>query len=156
MENITFWNYENCGNDTDLYFLPNYSLETSSAGIVLLSIIYGSIGLVSVCGNSLIVTAYVTGSNVRKFPFNTFILNLAIADFFVGAVADPLYIYTLVVQNSINPYVYLSWSFMASFFTFTSVLITLLMSFDRYQLVSDAIKYSRRTTSRTRLHQRGP
>ncbi|XP_057556514.1 histamine H4 receptor isoform X1 [Hippopotamus amphibius kiboko] len=91
-------------------------------------------------GNAVVILAFVVDKNLRHRS-NYFLLNLAISDFFVGVISIPLYI----------PHRLFDWKFEDSICTFwltidyllctASVYNIVLISFDRYQSVSNAVSY---------------
>ncbi|KAJ8047659.1 Histamine H4 receptor [Holothuria leucospilota] len=101
------------------------------------------IGCIAVLGNGLIVLAHSTKKEIRKVYFNNYILNLAIVDFMIGTVAIPVFVRVLTAKEGIDPYrsviPYLYWATTILFYA--SVVTTVLMSYDRYRLVSDPLKY---------------
>ncbi|XP_055481699.1 histamine H4 receptor [Psammomys obesus] len=90
-------------------------------------------------GNAVVILAFMVDRNLRHRS-NYFFLNLAISDFFVGMIAIPLYI-----PQTFN------WSFGSAVCTFwlvtdyllctASVYNIVLISYDRYQSVSNAVSY---------------
>ncbi|XP_012497221.1 PREDICTED: histamine H4 receptor isoform X1 [Propithecus coquereli] len=91
-------------------------------------------------GNAVVILAFVVDRNLRHRS-NYFFLNLAISDFFVGMISIPLYI----------PHKLLKWEFGSEICTFwlitdyllctASVYNIVLISYDRYQSVSNAVSY---------------
>ncbi|XP_055994336.1 histamine H4 receptor isoform X1 [Sorex fumeus] len=91
-------------------------------------------------GNAVVIIAFVVDKNLRHRS-NYFFLNLAISDFLVGMISIPLYI----------PHIMFNWNFGSKICTFwliidyllctTSVYNIVLISYDRYQSVSNAVSY---------------
>ncbi|CAO2593311.1 Histamine H4 receptor [Lemmus lemmus] len=96
-------------------------------------------------GNAAVILAFVVDKNLRHRS-NYFLLNLAISDFFVGAISIPLYI----------PHSVFAWNFGSEICTFwlitdyllctASVYNIVLISYDRYQSVSNAVSYRAKHT----------
>nr|XP_048303882.1 histamine H4 receptor isoform X1 [Myodes glareolus] len=101
-------------------------------------------------GNAVVILAFVVDKNLRHRS-NYFLLNLAISDFFVGAISIPLYI----------PHTVFSWDFGSEICTFwliidyllctASVYNIVLISYDRYQSVSNAVSYRTKHTGSVKI-----
>ncbi len=62
--------------------------DTKSYYIILLSVLYGSMSIICIFGNSLILY-FVIRHKKFKFVTNYFICNLAIADIIIGVFVSP-------------------------------------------------------------------
>ncbi|XP_068955922.1 histamine H4 receptor [Petaurus breviceps papuanus] len=103
-----------------------------------------------VLGNGLIIMAFVVDKNLR-LRNNYFFLNLAIADFFVGAICIPLYIpYESTRIWTFGRELCIFWIVIDYVLCTTSVYNIVLISYDRYQLVCNAISYRTNQTSISR------
>ncbi|XP_048510922.1 RYamide receptor isoform X2 [Athalia rosae] len=109
--NSTFWTYENeSGYDEydDLYDVP--------AGLIaLLSVCYGSISVLAVVGNALVMWIVATSRRMQSVT-NCFIANLALADIVIGLFAIPFQFQAALLQRWNLPY------FMCAFCPFVQVL----------------------------------
>ncbi|XP_071811197.1 histamine H4 receptor-like [Apostichopus japonicus] len=125
-------------------YLTAGSIVALTAFVVLL--------VLTVLGNGLTILAYTNDINLRKIPFNFFILNLAISDLLVGVITIPAYIYygILVPNNNYtsNAYIDVIVSMITPFPIFLSVFIVILMTFDRLRMVFDPIKYKMRSSNK--------
>ncbi len=118
---------------------------------VFISIILWAMCLVTALGNALVIWVFVQDRRVRNKVSNLYILNLAVADFFVGCVSLPInYFYRL------TDYVWPFGEFGCKFwltvdFTvcFESVYAVVLISYDRYLLVTKGLEYDKYQTRRT-------
>ncbi|XP_043832474.1 histamine H4 receptor [Dromiciops gliroides] len=118
--------------------------------VVILSILMTFLAFSIVLGNGLIITAFVVDKNLRHRS-NFFFLNLAIADFFVGAICIPLYIpYETTGKWSFGSDLCLFWLVIDYLLCTTSVYNIVLISYDRYQSVCNAIAYRTKQTSISR------
>ncbi|KAM5136336.1 histamine H4 receptor [Callospermophilus lateralis] len=91
-------------------------------------------------GNAVVILAFVVDKNLRHRS-NFFFLNLAISDFFVGVISIPLYIpHTLVGWNLGNE-LCVFWLIIDHLLCTASVYNIVLISYDRYQSVSNAVSY---------------
>uniref|UniRef100_A0A673U8B8 Histamine receptor H4 n=1 Tax=Suricata suricatta TaxID=37032 RepID=A0A673U8B8_SURSU len=91
-------------------------------------------------GNAVVILAFVVDKKLRHRS-NYFFLNLAIADFFVGMISIPLYIpHTLYGWNSESK-LCVFWLIVDYLLCTTSVYNIVLISYDRYQSVSNAVSY---------------
>ncbi|XP_062932701.1 histamine H4 receptor [Cynocephalus volans] len=96
-------------------------------------------------GNAMIILAFVVDKNLRHRS-NYFFLNLAISDFFVGLISIPLYI----------PHMLFDWDFgkkLCAFWLITDYLLCtasvyniVLITYDRYQSVCNAVSYRAQNT----------
>ncbi|XP_036599635.1 histamine H4 receptor [Trichosurus vulpecula] len=103
-----------------------------------------------VIGNGLIIMAFVVDKNLR-LRNNYFFLNLAIADFFVGAICIPLHIPSDHTNKwRLESELCIFWLVIDYLLCTTSVYNIVLISYDRYQLVCNAISYRTRQTSTSR------
>ncbi|XP_037662329.1 histamine H4 receptor isoform X5 [Choloepus didactylus] len=121
----------------------NLSPSTKIALAFLMTLLAFAITL----GNAVVILAFVVDKNLRHRS-NYFFLNLAISDFFVGAISIPLYI----------PYVLFEWKFGSQICAFwlivdyllctASVYNIVLISYDRYLSVSNAMRKEKKKESR--------
>jgi len=86
LNNRTFLNANTSTNETDYEYDDIY--EVPSAVIVLLSILYGSISVIAVTGNMLVIWI-VLSSKAMQNVTNWYIANLALADIAIGLFAIP-------------------------------------------------------------------
>ncbi|KAH0517411.1 Histamine H4 receptor [Microtus ochrogaster] len=116
---------------------------------VSLALLMSLLAFAIMLGNAVVILAFVVDKNLRHRS-NYFLLNLAISDFFVGAISIPLYI----------PHTVFTWNFGSEICTFwlivdyllctASVYNIVLISYDRYQSVSNA---SRKCVHSVKKHQ---
>ena len=66
------------------------SHEKLADGSIFLACLYSIISFIAVFGNLLVITAIFWDRTLRLYTSNYFLANLAVADFFQGAVAIPL------------------------------------------------------------------
>ncbi|XP_043414429.1 histamine H4 receptor [Prionailurus bengalensis] len=91
-------------------------------------------------GNAVVILAFVVDQKLRHRS-NYFFLNLAIADFFVGMISIPLYIPHMLYGWSSESKLCVFWLIVDYLLCTTSVYNIVLISYDRYQSVSNAISY---------------
>ncbi|XP_024084634.1 RYamide receptor-like [Cimex lectularius] len=106
------------GNRTIFFYGPGYeeSLYQVPAGvIVLLSVFYGSISVVAVVGNFLVMWIVATSRRMQNVT-NCFIANLALADIVIGLFAIPFQFQAALLQRWNLP------NFMCPFCPFVQVL----------------------------------
>ncbi|KAM4841289.1 histamine H4 receptor isoform 1-T1 [Thomomys bottae] len=114
----------------------NLTLSTQ----VTLAFVMSMLALAIMLGNAVVILAFGVDKNLRH-QSNYFFLNLAISDFFVGMISIPLFI----------PYTVFNWNFGTKICAFwltidyllctASVYNIVLISYDRYQSVSNAVSY---------------
>nr|XP_025862253.1 histamine H4 receptor isoform X1 [Vulpes vulpes] len=91
-------------------------------------------------GNAVVILAFVVDKKLRHRS-NYFFLNLAIADFFVGMISIPLYIPHTLFDWDFGNKLCAFWLIADYLLCTTSVYNIVLISYDRYQSVSNAVSY---------------
>ncbi|XP_004421048.1 PREDICTED: histamine H4 receptor [Ceratotherium simum simum] len=91
-------------------------------------------------GNAVVILAFVVDKNLRHRS-NYFFLNLAISDFFVGVISIPLYIPHTMFDWNFGNKICALWLIIDYVLCTASVYNIVLISYDRYQSVSNAISY---------------
>ncbi|CAF0947993.1 unnamed protein product [Adineta steineri] len=97
--------------------------------------------LITVLGNLLVIIAFITDARLRTYS-NYFILNLSIADLCVGLVCIPLYAHKFIFDEW-----YLGYHLCKLWLVFdyvvgsASTLCIVVISYDRYQMVSKGLNY---------------
>ncbi|XP_010975377.1 histamine H4 receptor [Camelus dromedarius] len=91
-------------------------------------------------GNAVVILAFVVDKNLRHRS-NFFFLNLAISDFFVGVISIPLYIPHTLFDWKFGDEICAFWLIVDYLLCTASVYNIVLISFDRYQSVSNAVSY---------------
>ncbi|XP_001365102.2 histamine H4 receptor [Monodelphis domestica] len=118
--------------------------------LVILSILMAFLAFSIVLGNGLVIIAFVVDKNLR-LRSNFFFLNLAISDFFVGAICIPLYIpYETQGRWDAGNKLCVFWLVIDYLLCTTSVYNIVLISYDRYQSVCNAISYRNKPSSISR------
>ncbi|XP_028300300.1 histamine H3 receptor [Gouania willdenowi] len=108
---------------------------------VILLVLMVTLVIVVVAGNSLVILAFIVDKTLRT-QSNYFFLNLAIADFFVGAFCIPLYIpYNLTGKWLLGKGLCKVWLVMDYLVCTASVFNIVLISYDRFLSVTRAVKY---------------
>ncbi|XP_023399686.1 histamine H4 receptor isoform X2 [Loxodonta africana] len=115
----------------------NHTNNFSPGTCITLAFLMTLLAFAIILGNAAVILAFVMDSKLRQRS-SYFLLNLAISDFFVGAISIPLYI----------PYTLFNWDLRDELCTFwllidyllctASVYNIVLISYDRYQSVSNA------------------
>ncbi len=67
---------------------PRKYLFDSHYQTIIVAIVASLISLVTICGNVLVITAFIIDKNLRKYS-NYFILNLSFADLLIGLLIPP-------------------------------------------------------------------
>ncbi|KAI5942568.1 Histamine H4 receptor [Manis javanica] len=96
-------------------------------------------------GNAMVILAFLVDKSLRHRS-NYFFLNLAISDFFVGAISIPLYIPYRMFDWNFGNKTCVFWLIIDYLLCTTSVYNIVLISYDRYQSVSNAVYYRARHT----------
>lgn len=132
---------ESSGNFTNIAGFGDVTLLSN----LLFGIGYGIIILVTIVSNSLIILAYLTNVSVRKRVCNIYVVSLALGDLMTGALVMLFYYVARLRHLTANDSawnnscrVWLTLKFIAINASFYSVF---LISYDRYQLVTDTFNY---------------
>lgn len=143
----------NCGMEN---FTGNSSFYSASSsvsqfsekptGSIPLACLYSVISFIAVFGNLLVITAVIWDHTLRSYTSNYFLANLAVADFFQGAVAIPLRILE-VMALEYDPNVFCRVAIpTAILFGSSSNLAILVISIDRFLAVQYPYIYVRYST----------
>lgn len=143
----------------DTLTLPTTAVPLQTEPVFLIILvkltIYLFLGFITIIGNAIVVLSFIIDKDIRSSPANAFICNLAIADFFVGIVhflAEAIWI--LLGSNLQTPYLLcFCWGYLRNLTTLMSSVLLVMITWDRFKLVSDALKYKRDRTSRKNLIQ---
>ncbi|XP_006740808.1 histamine H4 receptor [Leptonychotes weddellii] len=110
---------------------------------ITLAFLMGLLAFAIMLGNAVVILAFVVDKKLRHRS-NYFFLNLAIADFFVGMVSIPLYIPHLLFDWDFGNGLCAFWLIVDYLLCTASVYNIVLISYDRYQSVSNALRNSSR------------
>ncbi|XP_071500311.1 histamine H3 receptor-like [Diadema antillarum] len=110
--------------------------------LAFLCVIYGILIVLAVVGNIFVMIAYQNDIRIKRSVANTFILNLAIADFIVGVFTWPIYFSWLIIGPwTFGEYLCKVWSAIDYTVTAMSVITIILISLDRYWLLTKTTAY---------------
>ncbi|XP_008516965.1 histamine H4 receptor isoform X1 [Equus przewalskii] len=112
----------------------------SLSACVTLAFLMSLLAFAIVLGNAVVILAFVVDKNLRHRS-NYFFLNLAISDFFVGMISIPLYIPYKMFDWKFGTKICAFWLIIDYLLCTASVYNIVLISYDRYQSVSNAISY---------------
>lgn len=128
---------------------PVFKLETDTVTLVL----YGILGVVVIIMNISVTATYIGRKKIRKHRVNAYAFYLAIADLFVGIfVLFFSSLWGILAFPELPPIVCHIWSIVKQFSILYSALIIILLSYDRFQLVTSPLKYHSKQTS-SRIHR---
>ena len=89
--------------DTNNGSLDNYSwtpfYQPSKEVIIMLSVLYGSLSLVTVLSNSMVIYIYMSSSRPMQPVLDYLIANLALADLMIGLICIPLSFQAALLQS---------------------------------------------------------
>ena len=112
-------------------------------GSIPLACLYAAISFIAVFGNLLVITAVCWDHTLRSYTSNYFLANLAVADFFQGAIAIPLRIMEVMAVDY-NPNTFCRVAIpTAILFGSSSNLAILIISIDRFVAVRHPYIYVR-------------
>lgn len=140
---------ENGTGNESLYDYESEIFTKPTWYLGMISVIYGGLIILTFVGNIFVMVAYHRDPRIRRSVANTFILNLAIADFIVGSFTLPVYFgWNLVGVWIFGEYLCKVWSFVDFTVTAMSVITIILISLDRYWLLSKKAAYASFQTQR--------
>ncbi|PIK50652.1 M5 muscarinic receptor [Apostichopus japonicus] len=128
-------------------------IHDHSGWVLTLHVMTLVIGCVTVLDNGVVLVTYFNSermSEIRRTIQNVYILNLAIADFGVGLlVMIPYGLYMLTESTRLPQWLLVSWNTCVQLLLYQRLYMTVLLSFDRYIMVSNPVRYrSKETTKR--------
>jgi hypothetical protein len=134
-KNLTFTNEKiNEENKTNV-------LLYSPVLTIIISIVASTMSAITICGNILVITAFVIDKNLRKYS-NYFILNLSIADLLIGLLIPPYAPFLLYNRVwKLGKFACTIWLVLDYVVGSASVLCIVVISLDRYLLVSKGLSY---------------
>ena len=144
---------ENTGQNNSSFSMTSNTLDHQQShekladGSIFLACLYSIISFIAVFGNLLVITAIFWDRTLRLYTSNYFLANLAVADFFQGAVAIPLRVLE-VLGAEYNPSVFCRVAIPTSIlFGASSNLAILVISIDRFLAVKYPYIYTRYATT---------
>nr|XP_012601404.1 histamine H4 receptor [Microcebus murinus] len=118
----------------------NNTINSLSSAQIASAFFMYLLALATMLGNAMVILAFVVDKNLRHRS-NYFFLNLAISDFFVGGISIPLYIPYKMFKWEFGSEVCVFWLITDYLLCTASVYNIVLISYDRYQSVSNAVSY---------------
>jgi len=153
MNSTTELNLNICNTSEDI--LPQQSLavfSSSSAPVLLLSVLFGLTAVLGFVGNALTLLAFVTERKLLRKNFNLLLINLTVADLFVSVFDLPFQ----VIYNQLGywPFgvvecallIFVDWGM-----TFVSIFTLVAISIDRYWAACYAQSYKIHNTRKRTL-----
>ncbi|XP_007933766.1 histamine H4 receptor [Orycteropus afer afer] len=118
----------------------NCTNNFSSGTRITLAFLMALLAFATMLGNAVVILAFVVDKSLRHRS-NYFFLNLAISDFFVGVISIPLFIPHTVFKWDMGDSLCTFWLIIDYLLCTSSVYNIVLISYDRYQSVSNAVSY---------------
>ncbi|KAM9632297.1 histamine H4 receptor isoform 1-T1 [Trichechus inunguis] len=123
----------------------NYTNNFSPGTCITLAFLMTLVAFAIMLGNAVVILAFVVDKKLRHRS-NYFLLNLAISDFFVGVISIPLYIPYTLYNWDLGDKLCTFWLIIDYLLCTASVYNIVLISYDRYQLVLNAVSYRAKQT----------
>ena len=132
----------NDSNSSDISFEASRIFKTSSPVLtILLTIVALLMSLFTIIGNLLVIFAFIFEKKLQKYS-NYFILNLSIADLLIGIlIAAYLALNMYSISGTFKDLACTLWLILDYVGGSASVLCIVVISLDRYLLVSKGLKY---------------
>jgi histamine receptor H3 len=120
-------------DETNLTYPPWLTVVIASIATLMSSM--------TIIGNVFVITAFIIDKNLRKYS-NYFILNLSVADLLIGVLIPPYAPFLLYKRNwRLGPFACTVWLVLDYVVGSASVLCIVVISLDRYLLVSRGLNY---------------
>jgi hypothetical protein len=119
----------------------NISLKFPPSVTIIIAIVAGLMSLITIIGNVFVITAFIIDKSLRSYS-NYFILNLSIADLLIGLLIPPYAPFLLLnYQWKLGRAACTVWLVLDYVVGSASVLCIVVISLDRYLLVSRGLDY---------------
>lgn len=129
--------------DTALFLTPETAITIY---------LHGALGMAIILTNTLVLVAHFNNKNKRHKNVDIYVFYLAIADFLVGLIIMLLFSVWGMLSFPVIPLMVCHiWSILKQFSISFSVLIMILLSYDRLELVINPLKYHRKQNP-ARIH----
>ena len=139
-------------NDTKLVLHNETTIPMEDYVPYILGVSMTVLIIVTVIGNAMTVAAYIIDKRLRNV-YNTFIFNLAITDLLIGLISMPFHAaYTVGKFNWYLGREFCKlWLVVDYTLCFESVLMILILSYDRYQLIRYGHRYESKVTMKVSI-----
>ena len=102
---------------------------TPATTVIISFVVNAPLMLISILGNALVLAAIIRTPSIRSTPHMIMLCSLAVSDFLVGLIAQPIYIAEQLTKTGS---IYLVWKITASSFSLVSLMAITAITVDRF------------------------
>ena len=113
--------------------------STPATTVIISCVVNPPLMLISILGNALVLAAIIRTPSIRSTPHMIMLCSLAVSDFLVGLIAQPIY---LAEQLTKTGSIYLVWKITASTFSVASLIAITAITVDRFLALHYHMRYA--------------
>ena len=112
---------------------------TPATTVIISFVVNAPLMLISILGNALVLAAIIRTPSIRSTPHMIMLCSLAVSDFLVGLIAQPIYIAEQLTKTGS---IYLVWKITASSFSLVSLMAITAITVDRFLALHYHMRYA--------------
>ena len=113
--------------------------STPTTTVIINCVVNAPLMLISILGNALVLAAIIRTPSIRSTPHMIMLCSLAVSDFLVGLIAQPIY---LAEQLTKTGSIYLVWKITVSAFSVASLIAITAITVDRFLALHYHMRYA--------------